>query len=128
MSNAIKIADLLDKHPKVDRVIFPGLKSHPQYELCKKQSRGPGAMISFYIKGDIKTAENFLRAVKLFTLAESLGGVESLIENPALMTHMSVPAEQRKLLGIADNFIRISCGIEDEKDLIEDIKQALEKA
>lgn len=128
MSNAQKIAELLEKHPKVDRVIYPGLKSHPQYELCKKQSRGPGAMISFYIKGDIKTAENFLRAVKLFTLAESLGGVESLIENPALMTHMSVPPEQRKLLGIADNFIRISCGIEDEKDLIEDIKQALEKA
>ena len=85
-------------------------------------------MISFYIKGDIKTAENFLRAVKLFTLAESLGGVESLIENPALMTHMSVPPEQRKLLGIADNFIRISTGIEDVKDLLADVKQALEKA
>lgn len=128
MSNAQKIAELLEKHPKVEKVIYPGLKSHPQYELCKKQSRGPGAMISFYIKGDIKTAENFLRAVKLFTLAESLGGVESLIENPALMTHMSVPPEQRKLLGIADNFVRISVGIEDEKDLLEDIKQALAKA
>ena len=85
-------------------------------------------MISFYIKGDIKTAETFLRALKIFTLAESLGGAESLIENPALMTHMSVPAEQRKLLGIEDNFIRISVGIEDSKDLLEDIKQALEKA
>ena len=85
-------------------------------------------MISFYIKGDIKTAENFLRAVKLFTLAESLGGVESLIQNPALMTHFSVPPQQRKILGIEDNFIRISCGIEDAKDLLEDIKQALEKA
>jgi cystathionine beta-lyase/cystathionine gamma-synthase len=85
-------------------------------------------MISFYIKGDIKTAENFLRALKIFTLAESLGGVESLIENPALMTHMSVPAEKRKELGIADNFIRISCGIEDLKDLMDDIKQGLEKA
>lgn len=125
MSNAQKIAALLEKHPKVDRVIYPGLKSHPQYELCKKQARGPGAMISFYIKGDINMAERFLRAVKLFTLAESLGGVESLIENPALMTHFSVPPEQRKILGIEDNFIRISVGIEDCNDLIEDIKQAL---
>lgn len=128
MQNAQKIAELLEKHPKVDRVIYPGLKSHPQYELCKKQSRGPGAMISFYIKGDINMAERFLRSVKLFTLAESLGGVESLIENPALMTHFSVPPEQRKLLGIEDNFIRISVGIEDCKDLLEDVKQALEKA
>jgi cystathionine beta-lyase/cystathionine gamma-synthase len=78
-------------------------------------------MISFYVKGDIKTAENFLRSVKIFTLAESLGGVESLIENPALMTHMSVPPEQRKILGIADNFIRISTGIEDLEDLMNDI-------
>ena len=128
MQNAQLIANFLEKHPKVDRVIYPGLKSHPQYELCKKQARGPGAMISFYIKGDIKMAERFLRTVKLFTLAESLGGVESLIENPALMTHFSVPPEQRKLLGIEDNFIRISCGIEDSKDLLEDVKQALEKA
>ena len=128
MQNAQKIADYLEKHSKVARVIYPGLKSHPQYELCKKQSRGPGAMISFYIKGDINTAERFLRAVKIFTLAESLGGVESLIENPALMTHFSVPPEQRKILGIEDNFIRISVGIEEAKDLLEDIKQALEKA
>lgn len=85
-------------------------------------------MISFYIKGDIKSADRFLRALKIFTLAESLGGVESLIENPALMTHMSVPPEQRKILGIADNFIRISTGIEDLEDLMNDIKQALEKA
>jgi len=128
LQNAQQIAAFLEKHPKVDRVIYPGLKSHPQYELCKKQARGPGAMISFYIKGDIKTAERFLRAVKIFTLAESLGGVESLIENPALMTHFSVPPEQRKLLGIEDNFVRISCGIEDGKDLLEDVRQALEKA
>lgn len=128
MQNALKIADYLEKHSKVARVIYPGLKSHPQYELNKKQARGPGAMISFYIKGDINTAERFLRAVKIFTLAESLGGVESLIENPALMTHFSVPPEQRKILGIEDNFIRISVGIEDSKDLLEDIKQALEQA
>jgi cystathionine gamma-lyase len=128
MQNAQKIADYLEKHSKVARVIYPGLKSHPQFELNKKQSRGPGAMISFYIKGDINTAERFLRAVKIFTLAESLGGVESLIENPALMTHFSVPPEQRKILGIEDNFIRISVGIEEVKDLLEDIKQALEQA
>ncbi len=85
-------------------------------------------MISFYVKGDIKMAENFLRNVKVFTLAESLGAVESLIESPALMTHMSVPPEQRKILGIDDNFIRISTGIEDIKDLINDLKQSLEQA
>jgi hypothetical protein len=128
MENAQKIAAYLEKHPKVAKVIYPGLKSHPQFDLCKKQSKGPGAMISFYIKGDIKMAERFLRGVKLFTLAESLGGVESLIENPALMTHFSVPPEQRKILGIEDNFIRISVGIEEAEDLLADVKQALEKA
>jgi cystathionine gamma-lyase len=126
--NAIKIANYLDSHEKVERVIYPGLKSHPQYELTKRQSRGSGAMISIYIKGDIHTAERFLRAVRIFTLAESLGGVESLIENPALMTHMSVPPAQRLLLGIADNFVRLSVGIEDVEDLLHDLKQALEKA
>jgi len=85
-------------------------------------------MISIYLKGDIHMAERFLRSVRVFTLAESLGGVESLIENPALMTHGSVPVEQRKLLGIDDNFVRMSVGIEDEKDLMHDICQALEKA
>lgn len=84
-------------------------------------------MISIYVNGDIKATENFLRALRVFTLAESLGGVESLIESPALMTHMSVPPEQRKILGIADNFVRLSVGVEDEHDLIHDIKQALEK-
>jgi cystathionine gamma-lyase len=85
-------------------------------------------MISFYVKGDINMTDRFLRAVKIFTLAESLGAVESLIESPALMTHFSVPPEQRKILGIADNFVRISTGIEDVDDLIKDLKQALEKA
>lgn len=121
-SNAQTIAKYLESHPKVKKVIYPGLKSHPQYELNKRQSRGSGAMISFYVNGDIKAAERFLTAVKVFTLAESLGGVESLIENPALMTHMSVPADKRKELGIEDNFIRISTGIEDLKDLMDDLK------
>lgn len=126
--NAIAVANFLDKHPKIQRVVYPGLKSHPGYAIQKKQSKGPGAMISFYVKGDIKMADRFLRALRVITLAESLGGVESLIENPALMTHGSVPPEARKELGIDDNFIRFSVGIEDEKDLLDDLRQALAKA
>ncbi len=122
------ISEYLEKHSKIEKVVYPGLKSHPQYELNKRQSRGTGGMLSFYIKGDVNTAERFLVALKVFTLAESLGGVESLIESPAIMTHGSVPVDQRKLLGIEDNFIRISAGIEDLKDLLDDIKQALAKA
>lgn len=125
--NAIAIAKFLESHAKVDRVIFPGLESHPQHLIDKKQSRGPGAMISFYIKGGITEAATFLKALKVFTLAESLGGVESLIEHPALMTHGSVPIETRKMLGIEDNFIRVSCGIETLKDLIEDLAHGLDK-
>ena len=128
MTNAQTIAEFLEKHPKIEKVIYPGLKSHPQYELTKRQSRGAGGMISFYVKGDISVADKFLRSVKIFTLAESLGAVESLIESPALMTHMSVPPEQRKILGIADNFVRISTGVENIEDLINDLKQALQKA
>lgn len=125
--NAIAVANTLEGHPKVQRVIYPGLKSHPQYDIVQKQCRGPGAMISFYVKGGIKHAEKFLKALKLFTLAESLGGVESLAENPALMTHGSVPPEVRKQLGIEDNFIRLSVGVENEKDLVNDILQALKQ-
>lgn len=128
MENAQKIAEFLEKHSKIQKVIYPGLKSHPQYELTKKQSRGAGAMISLYVKGDINMADRLLRGVKVFTLAESLGAVESLIESPALMTHMSVPPEQRAILGIADNFVRISTGVENVEDLINDLKQALQKA
>lgn len=126
-SNAMAVAKLLEKHKKVKRVVYPGLKSHPQHAIVKKNARGFGGMLSFYLKGDIKMADRFLRGVKVITLAESLGGVESLIENPALMTHGSVPAEHRKMLGIDDNFIRMSTGIEDEKDLLKDIKDALDK-
>jgi len=128
MVNAMAVAKTLEAHAKVTRVIYPGLKSHPQYAIVQKQTRGPGAMISFYIKGGIKHAGRFLKGLKLFTLAESLGGVESLAENPALMTHGSVPAAHRKLLGIEDNFIRLSVGIETTEDLVADIKQALAKA
>lgn len=127
MVNAMAVAQTLESHSKVKRVIYPGLKSHPQHSTVKKQCRGAGAMISFYIKGGVKQAETFLKALKVFTLAESLGGVESLAENPALMTHGSVPAEHRKMLGIEDNFIRLSAGIENTEDLVADIKQALAK-
>merc|ERR1712130_553412 len=101
----------------VERVVYPGLKSHPQHKIVKKNAHGFGGMISFYIKGDIKMADRFLRGLHVVTLAESLGGGESLIEHPALMTHGSVPAEHRAKLGIADNFIRISTGIETQADL-----------
>lgn len=127
-NNALAIAKLLEKHPKVEKVRYPGLKSHPDHAAHKKNSKGGGGMICFYIKGGMKQATNFLKAVKVFILAESLGGVESLAEHPVTMTHGSVPVEHRKVLGIEDNFIRLSVGIEDEADLLADISQALAKA
>jgi cystathionine gamma-lyase len=123
--NAMAIARYLEKHPKVDRVIYPGLESHPQHSIARKQMSGFGGMITFFIKGGLDQARNFLESVKIFTLAESLGGVESLIEHPAIMTHASIPAETRKTLGIHDNLIRISVGIEDLEDLKADLEQAL---
>ncbi|MEK6704874.1 MAG: cystathionine gamma-synthase [Bdellovibrionota bacterium] len=124
-ANAIEIARYLSGHPKVERVIYPGLENHPQHATAKKQMKGYGGMITFFIKGGLGEAQSFLEKVKLFTLAESLGGVESLIEHPAIMTHASVPAETRKSLGIHDNLIRISVGIEDVRDLIADLSKAL---
>ena len=124
--NAIKIADFLIAHSKIEKVIYPGLESHPQHELAKSQMNGFGGMLSFYIKGGLSESNEFLKQLSLFTLAESLGGVESLIEHPAIMTHASVPAKERNELGISDNFIRISVGIEDIEDLKADLKQALD--
>ena len=124
--NAIKIADFLIGHPKIEKVIYPGLESHPQHELAKSQMNGFGGMLSFYIKGGLSESNKFLKQLSLFTLAESLGGVESLIEHPAIMTHASVPEKERNELGISDNFIRISVGIEDVEDLKADLKQALD--
>ena len=126
-SNAMRIAEFLEGHAKVERVIYPGLASHPQHELAKRQMSGFGGMISFDLAGDLEAARRFLTSVKVFTLAESLGGVESLIEHPAIMTHASVPAETRAALGIADGFVRVSCGIEHVDDLIADLEQALAK-
>jgi cystathionine gamma-lyase len=123
--NAGRIADWLAAQPKIERVIYPGLASHPQHDLAKRQASGFGGMISFDLRGDLAAARRFLEAVRVFTLAESLGGVESLIEHPAIMTHASVPAETRAKLGIADGFVRLSAGIEHVDDLIDDLERAL---
>ncbi len=125
--NAIKVAEYLQTHALVEKTVYPGLKSHPQFELAKKQMHGFGGMITFFIKGGLAASKKFLESVQVFALAESLGGVESLIEHPAIMTHASVPAEQRKILGIDDSLIRLSVGVEDCDDLIADLKQAFEK-
>lgn len=128
--NAIKIAQWLEQHSDIEKVIYPGLPSHPQHELAKRQMSGSGfgGMISFVIKGGLERSSAFLKATKYFTLAESLGGIESLIEHPALMTHATIPPEQREALGISDGLIRLSVGIEDVRDLIADLEQALDKS
>ncbi|XP_048761657.2 cystathionine gamma-lyase-like isoform X2 [Ostrea edulis] len=128
MKNGLAVAKFLESHPCVEKVLHPGLPSHPQHELAKKQMRGFSGMVTFYIKGGIKEASEFLKNVKIFTLAESLGGFESLCELPSVMTHASVPEDERDKLGISDNLIRLSVGIEDEEDLIEDLDQALNAA
>ncbi|MFZ8934638.1 MAG: trans-sulfuration enzyme family protein [Bacteriovoracaceae bacterium] len=122
--NAMKIANWLEKHKQVLKVYYPGLKSHPQHKIAKSQSSGHSGMITFFLKGGLKESKKFLSSVKLFSLAESLGGVESLIEHPAIMTHASVPKSVREKLGIHDNLIRLSVGIEDVDDLIVDLEQA----
>lgn len=124
-SNAMRVVDFLDNHNQVEKVIYPGLASHPQHALAKTQMSGFGGMITFYMKGGLEPARKLLERVKVFSLAESLGGVESLIEHPAIMTHASVPAEIRKQLGIDDGLVRLSVGIEDVKDLLADLEQAL---
>jgi cystathionine gamma-lyase len=124
-ANATALSEYLEAHAKVDRVIYPGLKSHPQHELADRQMSGFGGMISIYLKGDLAGATRFLKALKVFTLAESLGGVESLIEHPAIMTHASVPKENREKLGIHDGFIRLSVGVEHIDDLRCDLEHAL---
>jgi cystathionine gamma-lyase len=124
-ASALKIARWLEDHPKVRRVFYPGLASHPQHELAKRQMRAFGGMISAELDGTLDDARRFLERCQLFALAESLGGVESLIEHPALMTHGSVPADVRAALGIGDTLVRLSVGIEDADDLIADLAAAL---
>ncbi len=123
--NAQLIAEFLERHPRVKRVIYPGLASHPQFSLAKRQMSGFGGMITAELSGDLASTEDFIKSLHYFSLAESLGGVESLIELPALMTHASVPQEDRIKLGITDTLIRISVGVEDADDLINDIETAL---
>jgi len=123
--NALAVARYLEAHGKVEQVLHPGLESHPQYELGKRQMSGYGGTFSFRLKGGRAEAFRLLEAMKLFILAESLGGVESLIEHPATMTHASVPAEARERMGIGENVIRVSIGIEDVEDLIGDLEQGL---
>jgi cystathionine gamma-lyase len=125
--NAQRIAAFLAQHPKVEKVYYPGLESHPQHQIAKKQMRGFGGMISMVVKGGLPAAKSFLEKVQLFSLGESLGGVESLIEHPAIMTHASIPAENRAKLGIVDGLVRLSVGIEDVDDLIADLTNALGK-
>jgi cystathionine gamma-lyase len=123
--NAMQIARWLEGHAGVERVIYPGLESHPQHELANRQMPGFGAIVTFFIKGDLGNARRFLERCEVFSLAESLGGVESLVDHPAIMTHASVPAEERAKLGISDTLIRLSVGIEDIDDLVADLDSAL---
>jgi cystathionine beta-lyase/cystathionine gamma-synthase len=124
-ANAFSLASWLEQHPKIRLVRYPGLPSHPQHELARRQMHGFGGMITIYLDSDLAGARRFLENTRLFSLAESLGGVESLIEHPALMTHGSIPAEQRAALGIDDTLIRLSVGVEDLNDLRGDLADAL---
>ncbi len=127
-ANAIELANWLDGHKQVNRVIYPGLESHPQHALAKKQTSGFGGMISVDLKGGLEATTRFLRACEIFACAESLGGVESLVNHPAIMTHASVPPETRKTLGISDSLIRLSVGIEHLDDLKADLERAFAAA
>lgn len=120
-----QIAEWLSGHKNVSRVVYPGLESHPQYDLAQRQMDAPGGIVTFFIKGGLDAARTFLETVEVFALAESLGGVESLVDHPAIMTHASVPIEQRTAIGLTDDLIRLSVGIEDTQDLIDDLDNAL---
>jgi cystathionine gamma-lyase/cystathionine beta-lyase len=124
--NASAIAAFLSRHPKVKRVFYPGLESHPHHELGKRLMSSFGGMVSFEIEGRVEAANSFLRNIELFSLAESLGGVDSLAEHPATMSHASIPEDFRKKVGIADDLIRLSVGLENVDDLIQDLEQALQ--
>jgi cystathionine beta-lyase/cystathionine gamma-synthase len=125
-ANALEIARWLEEQPQVEKVMYPGLKSHPQHDLARTQMRGFGGMVSIVLKTDLAGTKRFLENTHLFALAESLGGVESLINHPALMTHASVPKEKRDELGVGDSLVRLSVGVEDLRDLIDDLQFAFE--
>ena len=126
-TNALEIARWLEEQPEVESVSYPGLKTHPQHDLARTQMRGFGGMVTMVLKTDLAGTRRFLENTHLFALAESLGGVESLINHPALMTHASVPKEQRDALGVTDSLVRVSVGVEDVRDLIDKLKSALEE-
>jgi cystathionine gamma-lyase len=123
--NAGELARWLDTHPAIEKVIYPGLPSHPQHALAARQMSGFGGMISIYVKGGLAAARRMMERCELFACAESLGGVESLVNHPAIMTHASVPPENRARLGIADNLVRLSVGVEDVADLRAELQHAL---
>lgn len=123
--SAMRIAEWLEQHTRVDSVLYPGLPSHPQHALAGRQMDDYGGIVTFFIKGDLGDARRFLERCEVFSLAESLGGVESLVDHPAIMTHASVPEKQRTQLGISDQLVRLSVGIEAVEDLIDDLQQAL---
>ncbi len=124
--SALAIAGFLERHPRVERVLYPGLDSHPQRALAKRQMpRSGSGVVTFFLKGGLADARRFLERLEVFTLAESLGGVESLVDHPAIMTHASVPPETRAKLGISDSLVRLSIGIEDTDDLVADLASAL---
>jgi cystathionine gamma-lyase len=125
-TNALEVARWLEEQPKVKSVHYPGLKSHPQHDLARTQMRGFGGMVTAVLKTDLAGTKRFLENTHLFALAESLGGVESMINHPALMTHASVPKEQREALGVTDSLVRLSVGVEDVRDLIDDLQFAFE--
>jgi methionine-gamma-lyase len=125
--NAMKVAEFLEAHPKVQRVYYPSLKSHPQHELAKRQMSGFGGMMSFELKEGLKKGAKLMNSVKLCTLAVSLGAVETLIEHPASMTHAIVPRQERLKAGITDGLLRLSAGIEDAEDIKNDLEQVLDK-
>jgi len=124
--NAMKVAEFLENHPKVSWIIYPGLKSHPQYELGRKLMKGPGAMLSFGLKGGLEAGRTLMNSVKFCVLAVSLGGIETLIQHPASMTHSKLSAEAKQQGGISDDLVRLSVGIEESEDIINDLAQALD--
>lgn len=128
-ASALVIAEWLEQHPAVDKVFYPGLPSHPNHDIAKKQSKGFGGIVSFTLKNDTEEAAvNFVTRTKLFKLAESLGGIKSLLSHPANMTHKSIPAEKRKAAGVSDSLVRLSIGLEDAEDLVTDLEQAFATA
>ena len=126
-ANAMEVATFLEKHKKVEKVLYPGLPSHPQHSVAKSQMKGFSGMVTCYLKGGAQQARSFLSSVEIFSLAESLGGVESMVESPAIMTHASIPKKVREQLGLHNNLVRLSVGIEDSGDLIKDLQKGLKK-